>query len=146
VIAALVAALFTFVRGYLAAKASQGVAYDLRNALYMHIQRLSFSYHDRAQTGQLLTRATSDVELVRMFIGTGLLQLASALLMMIGSLILLFRINWQLTLLTLPVMLLVFGVFGFFAGRGRPLFIQVQQRFSRSWGVSTPCCRRTWPG
>ncbi|NIN63864.1 MAG: ATP-binding cassette domain-containing protein [Anaerolineae bacterium] len=131
VIAALVAALFTFVRGYLAAKASQGVAYDLRNALYMHIQRLSFSYHDRAQTGQLLTRATSDVELVRMFIGTGLLQLASALLMMIGSLILLFRINWQLTLMTLPVMLLVFGVFGLFAGRGRPLFIQVQQKLGR---------------
>ncbi len=131
VIAALVAALFTFVRGYLAAKASQGVAYDLRNALYTHIQRLSFSYHDRAQTGQLLTRATSDVELVRMFIGTGLLQLVSALLMMIGSLILLFRINWQLTLMTLPVMLLVFGVFGFFAGRGRPLFIQVQQKLGR---------------
>jgi len=131
VVAAILSAVFSFLQGFLAAKASQGVAFDLRNALYLHIQRLSFSYHDRAQTGQLLTRATSDVELVRMFIGTGLLQLGSALLMMIGSLTLLFRINWQLTLMTLPVMLVVFGVFGFFAGKGRPLFIQVQQRLAR---------------
>jgi len=128
VVAALLSAVFSFLQGFLAAKASQGVAYDLRNALYAHIQRLSFGYHDRAQTGQLLTRATSDVELVRMFMGTGLLQLFSALLMMIGSLILLFRTNWQLTLITLPVMLSVLGVFGFFAGKGRPLFILVQQK------------------
>ncbi len=131
VLAAAVAAVFTYVQGFLAAKASQGVAYDLRNALYAHIQRLSFGYHDRAQTGQLLTRATSDVELVRMFVGTALLQLVSALLMLVGSLILLLGTNWQLTLITLPVMLSVFGVFGIFAGRGRPLFVLVQQRLGR---------------
>jgi ATP-binding cassette subfamily B multidrug efflux pump len=131
VVAALVSALFTYTQGYLAARASQGVAYDLRNMLYTHIQKLSFSYHDRAQTGQLLTRATSDVELVRMFIGTGLLQLCSAVLMMGGSLILLISTNWQLTLITLPVMLSVLGVFAFFAGRGRPLFTSIQQRLGR---------------
>jgi ATP-binding cassette subfamily B multidrug efflux pump len=131
VVAAAVAAVFTYVQGFLAAKASQGVAYDLRNALYGHIQRLSFGYHDRAQTGQLLTRATSDVELVRMFVGTALLQLVSAFLMLVGSLILLLGTNWQLTLITLPVMLSVFGVFGIFAGRGRPLFVLVQQKLGR---------------
>ena len=57
--------LFQFAQGYLSERASQGVAYDLRNALYAKIQSLSFSYHDQAQTGQLLTRATNDVELVR---------------------------------------------------------------------------------
>lgn len=128
VVAALLVGLFSYLRGYLAAKASQGVAYDLRNALYAHIQNLSFSYHDRAQTGQLLTRATSDVELVRTFISTGLVQLFSALLMMIGSLVLLLMINWQLTLITLPVMGLVLAVFAFFAGKGRPLFTLVQQK------------------
>jgi ATP-binding cassette subfamily B multidrug efflux pump len=131
VAAALLGAVFTYLRGYLAAKASQGVAYDLRNELYGHIQQLSFSYHDRSQTGQLLTRAVSDVELVRMFISTGLVQLFSALLMMLGSLILLFNTNWQLTLLTLPVMLSVLAVFAFFAGRGRPLFTLVQQKLGR---------------
>ena len=131
VIAAILAAVFTYLRGYLAARASQGVAYDLRNVLYAHIQTLSFGYHDRAQTGQLLTRATSDVELVRTFISTGLVQLFSALLMMLGSLVLLLSTNWQLTLLTLPVILLVLGVFGFFAGKGRPLFTIVQQKLGR---------------
>jgi len=125
VVAALLAAVFTYLRGYLAAKASQGVAYDLRNALYAHIQKLSFSYHDRAQTGQLLTRATSDVELVQMFISTGLIQLFSALLMMLGSIVLLLGTNWQLTLMTLPVLVLVLVVFGFFARKGRPLFLDL---------------------
>ncbi|MGB9302072.1 MAG: ABC transporter ATP-binding protein, partial [Anaerolineae bacterium] len=131
VAAAAVSAVFSYLQGFLAARASQGVAYDLRNVLYAHIQSLSFGYHDRAQTGQLLTRATSDVELVRMFISTGLVQLVSALLMMTGSLILLFGTNWQLTLMTLPVMVLVLVVFAFFAGKGRPLFIQVQQKLGR---------------
>jgi ATP-binding cassette subfamily B multidrug efflux pump len=131
VAAALLGAVFTYLRGYLAAKASQGVAYDLRNELYAHIQQLSFSYHDRSQTGQLLTRAVSDVDLVRMFISTGLIQLGSALLMMVGSLGLLFSTNWQLTLLTLPVMVAVLVVFGFFAGKGRPLFTLVQQKLGR---------------
>jgi ATP-binding cassette subfamily B multidrug efflux pump len=131
VVAAAVAAVFTYLQGFLAAKASQGVAYDLRNELYFHIQRLSFGYHDRAQTGQLLTRATSDVELVRMFVGMALLQLVGALLMLVGSVILLLSTNWQLTLITLPVMLSVFGVFGLFAGRGRPLFVLVQQKLGR---------------
>jgi ATP-binding cassette subfamily B protein len=66
-----------------------------------------------------------------MFISTGLVQLFSALLMMLGSLALLFSTNWQLTLLTLPVMLSVLAVFAFFAGRGRPLFTMVQQKLGR---------------
>ncbi len=51
---ALVRGLFTFLQGYLAERASQGVAYDLRDALFAQIERLSFSYYDRAQTGQLV--------------------------------------------------------------------------------------------
>jgi ATP-binding cassette subfamily B multidrug efflux pump len=126
--AAMVSAVFTYLQGFLAARASQGVAYDLRNALYAHIQSLSFGYHDRAQTGQLLTRGTSDVEMVRMFVSIGLAQLVSALLMMIGSMVLLFGMNWQLTLMTVPVMVVVLIVFAFFSSKGRPLFVQVQQK------------------
>ena len=128
---ALLQSLFSYLQGLLAARASQGVAYDLRNALYAHIQNLSFSYHDRSQTGQLLTRATSDVELVRTFISMGVLQLFSALLMMAGSLVLLLSTNWQLTLITFPVILSVLAVFAFFASRGRPLFAVIQQTLGR---------------
>jgi ATP-binding cassette subfamily B protein len=123
-------AIFTFLQGYLAARLSQGVAFDLRNTLYKQIQHLSFSFHDRAQTGQLLTRATSDVDLVRVFIGMGVIQLFSALIMMIGAFVLLFRINWRLTLMIIPVMGVTVVIFRYFARRGRPLFRVVQQKLA----------------
>jgi ATP-binding cassette subfamily B protein len=106
------------------------VAYDLRDALYAKIQSLSFSYHDRAQTGQLMTRATSDVELVRRFTGMGFLQMLNAVVMLFGSLAVLFSMNWRLTLLILaivPVSLVLFGVFG---RRVRPMFRRVQQNLA----------------
>lgn len=131
VVAAGLGAVFSYLQGFLAARASQGVAYDLRNALYARIQGLSFSYHDRAQTGQLLTRGVSDVELVRTFVGMGVLQLGSALIMMIGSGALLIRTDWQLSLIALPIMLSVFAVFGLFAGKGRSMFVLVQQTLGR---------------
>ncbi len=127
---ALVSALFRFLQGYLSEKASQGVAYDLRNELFAKIQRLSFSYHDRSQTGQLMTRATNDVELVRQFTGMGFLQLLNAIVMLVGSVVFLVGMNWQLSLVVLLIVPLALGVFGFFAARARPMFTKVQQQLS----------------
>jgi len=128
---ALLRALFTFLQGYWAAKASQNVAYDMRNALYQKIQKLSFGYHDRAQTGQLLTRATSDVDRVQMFVGRGFIMFVMALIMIVGSLILLFFLDWQLALVMLVLMPLTMAVFFHFARRLRPLFTRVQQYLAR---------------
>jgi len=127
---AVAGSLFSFLQGVLSARTAQGIAYDLRNQLYAKIQSLSFSYHDRAQTGQLLTRATSDVDVVRMFVGMGFIQLLSAVLMMVGSIVLLFATDWQLALIILVLVPLTFGIFGFFASRARPLFKQIQQRLA----------------
>ncbi|MGD2177427.1 MAG: ABC transporter transmembrane domain-containing protein, partial [Anaerolineae bacterium] len=112
---AIAGSVFAFLQGTLAARTAQGVAYDLRNKLYRKIQSLSFSYHDRAQTGQLLTRATSDVEMVHRFVGMGVIHFVSAILMMVGSIVLLIVTDWQLALIMLALMPLTFGVFGFFA-------------------------------
>jgi len=127
---ALVGALFQFLQGYLSEKASQGVAYDLRNELFAKIQHLSFSYHDQAQTGQLMTRATNDVELVRHFIGMGFLQLLNAVVMLAGSVAFLVSMNWQLSIVVLIVVPLALGVFGLFATRARPMFTIVQQKLA----------------
>ncbi len=127
---ALVRAVFSFLQGFWAAKASQNVAYDLRNVLYEKIQRLSFGYHDRAQTGQLLTRATNDVDRVQMFVGRGFIMFITALIMIIGSLILLFSLDWQLALIMLVLMPLTMIVFVRFATLARPLFTKVQQYLS----------------
>ncbi len=82
---ALLSGLFNFTQGFWSEKASQGVAFDMRNQIYAKIQTLSFSYHDKAQVGQLMTRATSDVDLVRQFTGLGLFQLLNAIMMLLGS-------------------------------------------------------------
>jgi ATP-binding cassette subfamily B multidrug efflux pump len=123
-------ALFSFFQGALMARTAQGVAYEMRNQLYAKIQALSFSYHDRAQTGQLMTRATSDVDLVQGFVGQGFLMVIGSMLMMIGSLVFLFVTNWQLSLVMLVIVPVTFGIFGTVASRIRPLFMVVQQRLA----------------
>jgi ATP-binding cassette subfamily B multidrug efflux pump len=127
---ALVGALFQFLQGYLSEKASQGVAYDLRNELFAKIQKLSFSYHDWAQTGQLMTRATNDVDLVRHFTGMGFLQMLNAIVMLFGSVAFLVSMNWQLALVILLVVPLALVIFAFVAAWARPLFTLVQQKLS----------------
>ncbi|MCX8024189.1 MAG: ABC transporter ATP-binding protein/permease [Thermanaerothrix sp.] len=127
---AVVRGLFAFLQSYWAERNSQAVAFDLRNELYAKIQRLSFSYHDRQQTGQLMVRATDDVEKLRLFLGQGLLQLVGAIILLAGTLILLFSTNPGLALTTLwilPVALILFAVFSRIS---RPMFTRVQQRLS----------------
>lgn len=122
--------LFAFLQTFWAEKNSQSVAYDLRNDLYAKVQNLSFSYHDRNSTGQLMVRATDDVEKVRLFIGQGLLQLVGALLLLGGTLTILFTTNTRLALVALwilPVALALFMIFGIVS---RPLFAKVQLKLS----------------
>ncbi len=102
----------------------------MRNDLFAKIQRLSFSYHDRNQTGQLMIRATDDVEKVRLFIGQGLLQLVGAFLLLAGTLIILFTTNARLAFIVLPMLpigLIIFMIFGTIV---QPLFAKVQKRLS----------------
>jgi len=124
-------ALFAFAQTYNAERVSQSVAFDLRNELFAKIQRLSFSYHDRNQTGQLMIRATDDVEKVRMFIAQGLLMMVQALVVLIAALIILFMTNAQLMLTLLPVLPLAMALFLIFGRLTQPMFIKVQQKLSR---------------
>jgi ATP-binding cassette subfamily B protein len=118
-------------QGYLAERASQGVAYDLRNTLFAKIERLSFSYYDRVETGQLVTRLTSDVEQIRTFAGSGVVQLASAVVMLVGTTVLLLVLNWRLALVALGVVPLIFALLLRFVRRIGPLFRSVQQTLGR---------------
>jgi len=74
VVFSVVRALFAYGQQYNAERISQNVAFDFRNELFAKIQRVSFSYLDRNQTGQLMIRATDDVEKLRLFIGQGLVM------------------------------------------------------------------------
>lgn len=121
---------FAFAQAFMAQKLSQEVAFDFRNELFSKIQRLSFSYHDRNRTGQLMIRATDDVEKLRMFLGQGLLMVLQSLVLLIGALSLLVFTNWRLTLVILPILpiaLLMFMAFGIIS---QPLFTKVQVKLS----------------
>jgi ATP-binding cassette subfamily B protein len=129
--AALLRGLFQFLQGYLAERASQGVAYDLRNDLFARIERLGFSYYDRVETGQLVTRLTSDVEQIRTFSGSGVVQLAAAAVMLLGTTALLFSLNWRLALVALAIVPVIFVLLLRFVRRIGPLFRGVQQTLGR---------------
>ena len=122
--------LFAFSHSYFAERTSQSVAFDLRNELYAKIQRLSFSYHDQNQTGQLMIRATDDVEKVRMFIGQGLLMATQAVIMLVATLIILMVTNFNLMLVVLPVLPVALILFMSFGALAQPLFMKVQQKLS----------------
>lgn len=123
--------LFTFAQTYLSQVLSQNIAFDLRNDLFAKIQRLSFSYHDKNRTGQLMIRATDDVERLRLFIGQGLLIALQSFILLAGTLIILLLSNARLTLVILPVLPLALIIFMIFGGLMQPLFGEVQKRLGR---------------
>ncbi|MGN6814256.1 MAG: ABC transporter ATP-binding protein [Thermomicrobiales bacterium] len=128
---AAVRAVFAFGQLYNAERLSQNVAYDFRSELFAKIQRLSFSYHDRNQTGQLMIRATDDVEKVRLFLGQGLVLALQAVVLLVATLLVLWFTNSALTLVVLPILPIAFIVFLVFGFITQPLFMQVQIRISR---------------
>jgi ATP-binding cassette subfamily B protein len=122
--------LFTFGQTYLAEYGAQSTAYDIRNELYRHLQRLSFSWHDRAQSGGLMARATSDVEQLRNFTGRGFLQLAQVICMTVGITVILVVTNWKLALISLLIVPVFLRVTTFYTRTIRPQFRQIQQELS----------------
>lgn len=127
---AIVKGVFTFAQSYLAEKLSQNVAYDLRNLIFNKITTLSFSYHDQQQTGQLMTRVTSDVELVRQFLGMALLQLVGSIIVVVGVVVALVQMNWKLALIELAALPFIMVILVFFLSKVRPLFGVVQGKLS----------------
>ena len=120
--------LFNFGQSFWAEATSQGVAYDLRNQIYTKIQNLSFSYHDQAQTSQLLTRITSDIEQIRTFIGTNLIQVVGAVVTLVSISTILVIMNWQLALITLALVPLAALILTQFLRQNQSLFSQIQQQ------------------
>ncbi|MEZ4869819.1 MAG: ABC transporter ATP-binding protein [Caldilineaceae bacterium] len=127
---AVIRGLFAFAQAYMAEKVSQDLAFEFRNELFAKIQRLSFSYHDRNQTGQLMIRATDDVEKLRLFIGQGLLMSVQSLVLLVGALSLLVLTNWHLTLSVLPILPLALVLFMVFGMVSQPMFAKVQAKLS----------------
>lgn len=123
--------IFSFGQRFGMESSGQMVSYDVRNQVYNHIQRLSFSYHTHAQTGQLMSRMSEDVGAIQRFVSGALLDSLSIALMLGFIIIILIQMNWQLALLALiPMPFLGLSV-QYLANQMRPKWKQVQQDFAQ---------------
>ncbi len=120
-------AALTFVRRYTSEWLAQHIAYDLRNRLYDHIQRLDFAYHDRAQTGQLISRTTEDVRSLQRFAGYGLVELLQLALLAAGAVALMVSAQPLLAALALLPMIPLVWVTTRFGRKVSRLFYRVDQ-------------------
>jgi ABC-type multidrug transport system fused ATPase/permease subunit len=123
--------LSAFGNSYLSEVVSQRTAYDIRNALYDKLQRLSFAFHDQAQTGELMSRGTADVEAIRMFFGRGLLGLLQIVILFIAISIILVRLNWPLALLTMGFLAAVGWRAVVVARVLRPIWLTIQELMAK---------------
>jgi len=107
---AVVGAACSYVENYLTTSMGQWVSHDLRLTVYSHVQRLSLAYHDNKRTGDLISRVTSDIDAVRSFLISGLLDGLIDVLTLAGMIGVMFYIDWRFTLVALSVAPVLFVV------------------------------------
>jgi ATP-binding cassette subfamily B protein len=117
-------------RRLISGRQALGVEMDLRNGLYAHLVRLSFGFYDRHQTGQLMSRATVDLQGVRFFLGYGLIFFSQHILTVFAVTALVFVLDWQLALITLAITPVLVSVAYVYSSRSHPILKEVQQRLA----------------
>src|SRR5215212_10074499 len=117
-------------RRFISGRQSLGVEFDIRNRLYAHLLRLSFRFYDRHQTGQLMSRATVDVQTVRFFLGYGLIFFFSHVLTIIGVIGIMLWTDWRLALVALAVTPVLVGLGWRYSTVSHPILRDVQQRMA----------------
>jgi ATP-binding cassette subfamily B protein len=121
---------FSVLRRIVAGQVSLGVEYDLRNRMYHHLQSLELSFFDAQQTGQLMSRATVDLQSVRFFLGYGLIFiLQSALTIVIAATVMLVLDPWLAAIALAPMPFVIWTSFRY-GRRNRPASQEVQQRIA----------------
>jgi ATP-binding cassette subfamily B multidrug efflux pump len=130
-VAAVVSALFAVANTVLSVRVGQNTSADLRSALVRQVQRFSFGNLDHLQTGQLIVRATSDVNQVQMIVMMSLRILTRAPLWMLGSVVMLILTSPRMALVMVLFVPLIWGLLSLFATRARPLFFRIQSKLDK---------------
>ncbi len=126
-IAYVIKMLLRFCQSYLSHVASWNVVAQLRTMVYSHLQKLSLSYYSDKQTGQLMSRVMNDTALLEQMVAHSIPDVASNIFVLIGVVVLLMLINWQLALLVMIPIPLIFILTYWFSTRVRPYFRKAQQ-------------------
>jgi ABC-type multidrug transport system fused ATPase/permease subunit len=126
VVVSILRGLAQFGQTYIGESLGQRIAYDIRNDIYDHMQRLSYAYHDQVETGQIMSRSTQDVENIRMFVAQALFRTVYIAVLLVVAVALMFTMNWQLALVSLITMPIVVWRSVVFQTRVRPLWTLIQ--------------------
>jgi subfamily B ATP-binding cassette protein MsbA len=127
---AVIGAISSYVEKYLTTSVSQWVTHDLRRTLYNHIQRLSLAEYDKSQTGDLISRVTSDINAVQDFINSALLGIVVNVLTLVGMAGVMFYINWRFTLIALSIAPALFAVVYYLTRRIKKASREVRKKES----------------
>src|SRR3954468_6193751 len=117
-------------RRLLSGQIALDVEMDMRSGLYAHLVRLSFGFYDRHQTGQLMSRATVDLQGVRFFLGYGLIFFFQNALTVVSVSVVLFFLQWQLALVVLAVMPFLVAIAYRYSHVAHPTLRDVQQKLA----------------
>jgi ABC-type multidrug transport system fused ATPase/permease subunit len=123
-------ALLMVGRRFISGWQALGVEFDMRNALYAHLVRMSFGFYDRHQTGQLMSRATVDLQSVRFFLGYGLIFFFQHILTIVGVTAVMFYLEWRLALVALAVTPLIVALAYRYSHVSHPVLRDVQQKMA----------------
>lgn len=123
----ILAGVFSYLKGRFAAQASDGIARRLKDRLFDHLQHLPARYHDRAETGDLIQRCTSDVETLRLALSTQVVDVSNALLLLLTALPVMILLDGRMTLVSLSLVgpIMLFGYF--YIGKVKHLFREVDE-------------------
>jgi ABC-type multidrug transport system fused ATPase/permease subunit len=128
--AVLVRWVLTYMRRMVAGRISLGIEFDLREMIYAHLQRLELGFFDRQQTGQLMSRATVDLQAVRFFLGYGLVFILQAGLTLLLAGVAMIAINPGLGLIAMAPVPFVVVISQRYGRNARPAIQEVQQRIA----------------
>ncbi len=123
--------ILTFFQGYLVESLCQVTIFDLRNKFYNHVQHLSFSFHDRYHTGNLMSRALSDMDYIHAFIGVGLVHMPYYLGLLAVVSVIVLRLDWQLGAIALSFIPVVAFLSVFTRWNIGRLYLLIEQNFAK---------------
>ena len=126
----LVRSLLMMGRRLISGRQALGVEFDMRNGMYAKLQRLSFGFYDRHQTGQLMSRATVDLQAVRFFLGYGLIFFFQHVATIVGVTLVMFVVNWRLALAATAITPLIVIVAYRYSSISHPVLRDVQQKMA----------------
>lgn len=123
----LLSMLFNYVQSWITSGISQKVAYSLRKDISEKIDRLPLSFFDKHASGDILSRITNDVDTIAQSLNQSMAQIITSTVTVVGVLIMMFTISWQLTLIALAILPVTFGILGLVMSRSQKYYIGQQK-------------------